>query len=54
MSSGLEHQGCHGKTDLAIATKPQTATGALQEPNMGGCQNYGPFLDPDNTTAPNI
>ena len=21
---------------------------------MGGCQNYGPFLDPYYTTAPNI
>ena len=21
---------------------------------MGGCQNYGPFLDPHYTTAPNI
>ena len=21
---------------------------------MGGCQNYGPFLDPYNNTAPNI
>ena len=21
---------------------------------MGGCQNYGPFLDPDYNTAPNI
>ena len=22
--------------------------------DMGGCQNYGPFLDPYNNTAPNI
>ena len=22
--------------------------------NMGGCQNYGPFLDPYYSTAPNI
>ena len=22
--------------------------------HMGGCQNYGPFLDPYNNTAPNI
>ena len=21
---------------------------------MGGCQNYGPFLDPYSNTAPNI
>ena len=23
-------------------------------PYMGGCQNYGPFLDPYYNTAPNI
>ena len=22
--------------------------------HMGGCQNYGPFLDPHYSTAPNI
>ena len=40
---------------------PQWSTGyilvASQGPciNMGGCQNYGPFLDPYfNNTAPNI
>ena len=24
------------------------------EMHMGGCQNYGPFLDPYYNTAPNI
>ena len=24
------------------------------KPYMGGCQNYGPFLDPYYNTAPNI
>ena len=26
----------------------------LTEKYMGGCQNYGPLLDPYYTTAPNI
>ena len=26
----------------------------VRNDNVGGCQNYGPFLDPYYNTAPNI
>ena len=28
--------------------------GVQKKAHMGGCQNYGPFLDPHYNTAPNI
>ena len=41
-----------GVTSLCLARKE--GMDPCTSPYMGGCQNYGPFLDPSNNTAPNI
>ena len=33
---------------------PETLVDIRGSMDMDGCQNYGPFLDPDYNTAPNI
>ena len=53
-----------GITHSTLARLPNTLLGlpsflsfskrTLHTPHMGGCQNYGPFLGPYNTTAPSI
>ena len=39
----------YGYAQLSVSVGP-----CNQTCHMGGCQNYGPFLDPYYNTAPNI
>ena len=36
------------------ASEPRCQAGSQVVEYMGGCQNFGPFLDPYYNTAPNI
>ena len=51
-ASRIERFNFHPKPD----TDPECLETFESKPkaNMGGCQNYGPFLDPYYNTAPNI
>ena len=55
---GFRVEGCHGIEARTPKVVPKVPLNILLiwplYIHMGGCQNHGPLLDPDHTTAPNI
>ena len=48
----LVHGGFY--TDCSVKALTDKPSDGLSSSYIGGCQNYGPFLDPYYDTAPNI